>query len=84
MPPVGDDQFRPLPGGLVLELVAQLAERRVRHVPGEAPVLDHPGGVEVLDHDRCATARQGRGVLVQELLGSRRSSCDTSQTSPAN
>jgi hypothetical protein len=53
--------------GLGGELAADLGEARVLYVPGEAMVGEHPGDVEVLDHDRAVGGGEHRGELVDSV-----------------
>src|SRR5450755_3179019 len=55
------------PGGLVLDLPPELSERGIRHMAGKTPVTDHPGDVQVLDHQRPEPAGQVAGGLMQRI-----------------
>jgi len=48
VPPVSDEDAHCGVGGLVLDLVPELAHAQPADVPGQAPVADHPGDVQVL------------------------------------
>ena len=57
----------PFHGGLVGQLAADLGEAGVGDVPGQPPVAQHPGDVEVFDHDRAVLPGQPGGELVQSV-----------------
>ena len=57
----------PGPAGLVLDLTAQFAHADPGDMPGQTPIAQHPGDVEVLDHDRAVSANQTRRKLVQAV-----------------
>ncbi|MEO6088556.1 MAG: hypothetical protein ABIQ18_36135 [Umezawaea sp.] len=67
VPAVRDVHGTPDPTGLVLDLAAELAHADPGDVPGQTLILEHPGDVEVLDHDRAVSADQTGGQLVQAI-----------------
>src|SRR5579864_3735576 len=67
VPAVDHDQAAPVPLALVLQLAAELAPAAVRNYAGQVPVADHPGHVQVLDHDHVALADQAGAGAVQEV-----------------
>ncbi len=56
--PLGNHQPTAAPDGLVAELVPYGPEGLVGQASGQSPVADHPGQVEVLDHQRLVSSRQ--------------------------
>jgi hypothetical protein len=52
------------PTGFVLDLASEFAPADTGDVAGEAPVAEHPGDVQVLDHYRAVGPRESGGELV--------------------
>jgi hypothetical protein len=63
-PAVRHDQPHPGPLGFVAELAADLRPAGPGDVPGQPLVAQHPGHVQVLDHDHVVLADQPGGELV--------------------
>src|SRR5258705_10191532 len=66
-PAVGDGECAGVPAGFVGELAAQFGEPGVGDVPGQAPVAQDPGDVEILDHDAAVGGGQAGGEFVQPV-----------------
>ncbi len=61
-------------------MAAELAERRVRDVPGELAVADHAGGVQVFDDDRGVPVGEiGRDLMQQRLTDGSDAGVDLAQ-----
>jgi len=67
VPPVSDEDAHCGVGGLVLDLVPELAHAQPADVPGQAPVADHPGDVQVFDHDHVVLGDEAGGEFVQSV-----------------
>src|SRR5258706_8540169 len=63
VPAVRDVHGAPGPTGFVLDLASEFAPADTGDAPGEAPVFQHAGDVEVLDHDRAVGPRESGGEL---------------------
>jgi hypothetical protein len=64
VPAVRDVHGAAGPPGFVLDLAAEFAPADPGDVAGEAPVFQHAGDVEVLDHYRAVGPRESGGELV--------------------
>jgi len=64
VPAVRDHDAATGPAGFVLDLASEFAPADTGDVAGEAPVAEHPGDVQVLDHYRGVLADEPGGELV--------------------
>ncbi len=67
VPAVGHHQVTSAPADLVVELSPNLAEAGIRDTAGKSPVAQHPGHMQILDHDHSDASCQTSSELMKSI-----------------